>query len=797
MQQHLSERLYAPLFAQLAQCVAACSQPQGGVPAVAVDGTCTRSATPLPNHAGTGSARHEAFPSLLEAALTRRTEAPLPPSPPLVVTLSPAQCGSLSHGLAAINAQVIETGEARCAEARVALHHHSGAESDVELEAWSQKRWTMLQDLARAHDAGDLAMLASWYEGTFGSAADTPLAGTRPPIVLLLYGIERYSPASLNDILQSVADWTLGGSDCAMRDTLAAIRGLSEGALRIPLLLLLVSMSPTPRLPRSPDVPQAVAPLAPRVATRLAFTHASMPDKAAFWERVVCQFLLHTGTDVAFGRSVAQLLRRRFWHVEASWDSVAQLVRFAYVCHFAQRPLSALVHEAPGVDAVHKHWTPELLAHMRVALMSPYVQYGEQQQQPSLSSVPASLRDLVQDDTRLVRALPQFRAQGAAAIQRRTGVLALIDTLLRHADVPPTHAVSVNLGSFVASALELEAPYTDWNSGLESAQALTPATPSASQLRRFLQRTISGLAEDRLHAFLGEAHSAVAQMSETAGASLLVELASEVGELLGWAEGRAETSGGNKRRRGGSRQRPTSTPTAEPPSGADVRTRVSEWLTRLWTEAIENGPASLSAAIWTYDFAEPVSVALEGAGRAALLLALDAPTETIASMYAAAATCSGQRELDVHAGWPERVAQTSEVDVLRSMRSQLAHESVPDICRVFALYKDTGKFINLADWFDAFVQTVEGNSGKSRTPQRGRPKAAAADPALSSLQLRFSLAINELAHMGLLGPTGRKVEHLSRTVWDLPVERMPTGAERELPSDDEGGLSDGKVGSDA
>lgn len=746
------------------------------------------------NFAGSGSAKHEAFPSLLEAALSRGSGAP---SPPLIVALSPAQCGSLSHGLSAINAQVIETGEARCTDTRKAMQHDSGAENDVELEAWTQKRRTMLQDLARAHGAGDLAMLASWYENTFGNAADTPLAGTRPPVVLLLHGIERFSPASLNDILQSVADWARSSSACAMQDTLAAIRGVSEGALRIPLLFLLVSMSPTPRLPRNPDVPRAVAPLAPRVATRLAFTHASLPDKTAFWERVVCQFLLHTGTDVAFGRSVAQLIRRRFWHVEASWDSVAQLVRFAYVCHFAQRPLSALVHEVPDVSAVHKRWTPELLAHMRVALLSPYVQYGEQQE-PSLSSVPASLRGLVRDDARLVRALSQFRTQGATAVQRRTGVLILIDTLLRHTQVPPTHAVSVNLGSFVTLALELEAPYTDWNSGLESAQMLTPATPSASQLRRFLQRAISGLTEERLNALLGDAHSAMAQLSETAGTSLLAELASEVGELLGWAEGRAEPSAGGKRRRGGGRQRPTSTSTTEPPGGADVRARVSEWLSRLWTDAVENAPASLSAAIWTYDFAEPVSVALEGAGRAALLLALDAPTETIASMHAAAATCSGQRELDVHAGWPERAAQMSEVDVLRNMRSQLAHEDVPDICRVFALYKDTGKFINLADWFDAFVQTVEGDSGKSRTPQRGRPKAAAAaDPALSSLQLRFSLAINELAHMGLLGPTGRKVEHLSRTVWDLPVERMPTGAERQLPSDDEGGLSDGKDGSDA
>ena len=93
-----------------------------------------------------------------------------------------------------------------------------------------------------------------------------------------------------------------------------------------------------------------------------------------------------------------------------------------------------------------------------------------------------------------------------------------------------------------------------------------------------------------------------------------------------------------------------------------------------------------------------------------------------------------------------------------------ADAQVPDVCRLYALYKDSGKFINLADWYDAFVHALEADA-------RARHRVLEADTAHT--QVRFALAINELAYLGLLGPTGRKVEHLCRTVWDLPIDGVP------------------------
>lgn len=166
--------------------------------------------------------------------------------------------------------------------------------------------------------------------------------------------------------------------------------------------------------------------------------------------------------------------------------------------------------------------------------------------------------------------------------------------------------------------------------------------------------------------------------------------------------------------------------------------------------------SNLGASVWTYDFADPISTALEGAGRAGVLLALDAPTDMLASMYAAESTAAGQREQD-ETRWPEYDAGASEVDALRTQRAQLQQASVPDVCRLYALYKDTGKFINLADWYEAFVQALEVESRKH------------AEDCVADAQTRFSLAVNELAHMGLLGATSRKVDHVCRLVWDLPV----------------------------
>ena len=84
------------------------------------------------------------------------------------------------------------------------------------------------------------------------------------------------------------------------------------------------------------------------------------------------------------------------------------------------------------------------------------------------------------------------------------------------------------------------------------------------------------------------------------------------------------------------------------------------------------------------------------------------------------------------------------------------------------MYKDSSRFINLADWYEAFVQSLQGE--EIRRKHSGLDMEN--EDTVASTQMRFSLALNELAYMGIVGPAGRKIEHVSRLIWDLPVNGM-------------------------
>lgn len=81
----------------------------------------------------------------------------------------------------------------------------------------------------------------------------------------------------------------------------------------------------------------------------------------------------------------------------------------------------------------------------------------------------------------------------------------------------------------------------------------------------------------------------------------------------------------------------------------------------------------------------------------------------------------------------------------------------------YRLYRETGKTINLHDWFQAFDQAsydqkelplVEGEDEERREKRRKRIKEA-----------RFIRALGDLAHVGFVLPSSRKAEHVSKSVF--------------------------------
>jgi origin recognition complex subunit 3 len=121
-------------------------------------------------------------------------------------------------------------------------------------------------------------------------------------------------------------------------------------------------------------------------------------------------------------------------------------------------------------------------------------------------------------------------------------------------------------------------------------------------------------------------------------------------------------------------------------------------------------------------------------------------------------------------------------------------DDLPDISILFKGYLESAKMINVYDWFESFVVFLEarklrvgttripdGASGISRTPSRkkGKQKQVEAEVVgedagedeeewLMEVQARFIRALQELDYLGFIKHTGRKADHVMRTVFDSP-----------------------------
>lgn len=102
-------------------------------------------------------------------------------------------------------------------------------------------------------------------------------------------------------------------------------------------------------------------------------------------------------------------------------------------------------------------------------------------------------------------------------------------------------------------------------------------------------------------------------------------------------------------------------------------------------------PLHLLRDIFWVDAYGPLSTLLDPSTRAGLTLPLAEPIEFVESLYDAALSVVPEEELE---------DEGVELKGLKRM-------DVPDTCRLYQLYRECGKFVNLADWYDAFKQGVE------------------------------------------------------------------------------------------
>ena len=102
---------------------------------------------------------------------------------------------------------------------------------------------------------------------------------------------------------------------------------------------------------------------------------------------------------------------------------------------------------------------------------------------------------------------------------------------------------------------------------------------------------------------------------------------------------------------------------------------------------------------------------------------------------------------------------------------------LPDTAVLFRRYLDSGRVINAYDWFESFAQAMssereglglENGAGMDLDEQGGGDESETGNEWRRQIQARFLRGVHELDWNGLLRSTGRKRDHVARTLFDPP-----------------------------
>lgn len=113
---------------------------------------------------------------------------------------------------------------------------------------------------------------------------------------------------------------------------------------------------------------------------------------------------------------------------------------------------------------------------------------------------------------------------------------------------------------------------------------------------------------------------------------------------------------------------------------------------------------------------------------------------------------------------------------------------LPDTSILFRRYLDAGRMINVHDWYESFGQALDTQREqakeraeeqmKEKSKGKGKEKRKASTVANEGevdeeawrvqVQARFMRALHELDYLGFIKHTGRKADHIMKTVFDLP-----------------------------
>jgi origin recognition complex subunit 3 len=96
---------------------------------------------------------------------------------------------------------------------------------------------------------------------------------------------------------------------------------------------------------------------------------------------------------------------------------------------------------------------------------------------------------------------------------------------------------------------------------------------------------------------------------------------------------------------------------------------------------------------------------------------------------------------------------------------------LPDASILFRRYLEAGRMINVYDWYESFSQVIESQRSHLAPTDGGESNGHVDEDEEEwkmHVQARFVRALHTLDYVGLVKHTGRKAEHVMRTVFDVP-----------------------------
>jgi origin recognition complex subunit 3 len=103
------------------------------------------------------------------------------------------------------------------------------------------------------------------------------------------------------------------------------------------------------------------------------------------------------------------------------------------------------------------------------------------------------------------------------------------------------------------------------------------------------------------------------------------------------------------------------------------------------------------------------------------------------------------------------------------MTQRLPIWKLPDASILFRRYLEAGRMINVYDWYESFSQVIESQRSHLAPADAGESDGHVDEEEewKMHVQARFVRALHTLDFVGLVKHTGRKAEHVMRTVYDV------------------------------